>query len=82
MPQLIRLAYAIIKPIALLYQKTPAQGAYCSVFAATQAEFSGKYLFHCREQEPSKLAQDEHVAKKLWEESERLCGYSTQSKTE
>ena len=46
-----------------------AQGAATSVYAATSPELDGKsgaYLADCKVANPSKQAQDEQLAQKLW----------------
>ena len=59
----------------MLLQKTPAQGAYCSVFAATSASIvddGGGYYFHCQKERASPHSKDEEANKRLWELSEEL----------
>ena len=51
-----------------------AQGAATSITAAVNPELqgqSGAYLSDCRVVAPSKEAQDEALARKLWEVTER-----------
>lgn len=62
---------------------SPEEGAETIVYLASSteaAEASGQYFHLSRVLAPSKEAQDRAVAKKLWEESERLAGikYGTQ----
>lgn len=55
----------------------PEEGAETIVYlasAADAANASGQYFNRCSAIAPSKEAQDRAVAKKLWEESERLGG--------
>lgn len=55
--------------------KTIAQGAATQVYAAVHpdvADKSGFYFDSCRVKEPSKLAQDEHLAERLWAVSEQI----------
>jgi NAD(P)-dependent dehydrogenase (short-subunit alcohol dehydrogenase family) len=50
-----------------------AAGARTSVFLATAPEvkgISGKYFYNCTATQPSPLATDSHLARKLWEWSE------------
>jgi NAD(P)-dependent dehydrogenase (short-subunit alcohol dehydrogenase family) len=52
------------------------EGAATSVFLALSAEaagVTGRYFAHGREVRPSNAAQDDDVARRLWEISERLC---------
>lgn len=53
----------------------PETGAQTSIYLATAPELesvSGRYFEKCREKAPSKLAQDEALAKKLWAKTEAL----------
>jgi NAD(P)-dependent dehydrogenase (short-subunit alcohol dehydrogenase family) len=57
--------------------KTPAQGAKTTVYLASSTDVegvSGKYFSNCKAVMPSKEAQDDSVAKRLWELSEKLTG--------
>jgi NAD(P)-dependent dehydrogenase (short-subunit alcohol dehydrogenase family) len=54
---------------------SPEEGAETIVYLASaveSAEATGEYFNQCRAVAPSKEAQDQAVAQKLWEESERL----------
>ncbi len=68
------------KPVYALVRKTliPAdKGADTLVFLAGDpdaAKINGKYLIKRKVAETSKAAQDEALARKLWDESIRLCG--------
>ncbi len=56
---------------------SPEEGAETIVYLASSADTaaaSGQYFNQCKAVAPSKEAQDRTVAKKLWEESERLGG--------
>lgn len=58
-------------------QKTPDQGAFCSVYAATDpslANVSGKYFVDSKVSRISKGAMDVDARKRLWELSEKLAG--------
>lgn len=53
------------------------QGAATSVFLATSPEvegITGRYFIRCKEAQSSKLSYDLTLARKLWEESERVTG--------
>ncbi len=53
----------------------PEAGAQTSIYVATAPELesvSGRYFEKCREKAPSKQAQDEALAKKLWETTEDI----------
>lgn len=57
------------------FLKTPAQGAVTSIFLASSPEVdttTGGYFKDCQEVKPNRAARDDHAARRLWEESERL----------
>ena len=67
----------IIFPLLWYFVKTPLQGAQTTIHCAVSEEMegvSGKYLKDCHIVEPSKGAQDDDAAKKLWEVSAKLVG--------
>jgi retinol dehydrogenase 12 len=56
-----------------LSMRSEADGARTTLFCATSADLArlnGSYFDDCREREPSKLARDEELARKLWQQSE------------
>jgi NAD(P)-dependent dehydrogenase (short-subunit alcohol dehydrogenase family) len=56
---------------------TPEQGAETIIYLATSGEpatITGQYFVKCRVATPSKQAQDDNAAKRLWEETARLAG--------
>ena len=56
---------------------TPEQGAQTIVYLATSGEpaaITGQYFVKCRVATPSKQAQDDNAAQRLWEETARLAG--------
>ncbi len=62
--------------VAKHFAITPAKGAETIVYLAssdTVANVSGEYFYKCSEAEPSKEAQDDEAAKRLWDESVRLA---------
>ena len=64
-------------PIRWYMFKTAEQGAQTSIHCAVSEEMdgvSGKYLCDCRIVEPSKGAQDDDAAKKLWDLSIKMVG--------
>ena len=68
---------ALFFPIHWYVCKTPEQGAQTSIHCAVSEEMegvSGKYLRDCAIVEPSKGAQDDSAAKKLWDVSLKLVG--------
>jgi NAD(P)-dependent dehydrogenase (short-subunit alcohol dehydrogenase family) len=56
---------------------SPEEGARTTLFCATAPELaaaSGRYYVREREADPARVAQDDALAARLWEESERLAG--------
>ena len=71
------LSSAIMYPLRWYTFKTAEQGAQTAIHCAVSEEMegvSGKYLRDCAIVEPSKGAQDDAAAKKLWEVSMKLVG--------
>ena len=70
---------SVISLLANLVERTIPQGAATQCYVATHpslSEVSGCYFADCHVKTPSKQAQDQVLAKRLWEESERLAeGY-------
>jgi NAD(P)-dependent dehydrogenase (short-subunit alcohol dehydrogenase family) len=65
----------IVRPFLL----TAAEGARTSVHLASSPEVAGvtgEYFAKCQIKQPSRRAQDDASARRLWELSERLCGVS------
>ncbi|XP_066491608.1 dehydrogenase/reductase SDR family member 13 [Tiliqua scincoides] len=63
--------------ITWLICRDPTDGAQTSIYCATEEGiemFSGRYFANCRLKEPTPLARDDAVAKKLWEVSETMVG--------
>jgi NAD(P)-dependent dehydrogenase (short-subunit alcohol dehydrogenase family) len=61
----------VSKPFML----TPARGARTSIYLASSpdvAGVTGQYFVKCRARPPSKIAQDQQAARRLWEASEAL----------
>jgi len=66
--------FAVAKRVAMI---SPTAGAQTIVYLATSPEVAGKtglYFEQNRPKLPSRLAQDDAVALRLWEESARLVG--------
>jgi retinol dehydrogenase-12 len=56
---------------------TPEKGAETIVYLASSdevAKTSGLYFYKCKPVEPSKLAQDDAAAERLWKETAKLAG--------
>lgn len=70
---------SVISLMANLVERTIPQGAATQCYVATHpslSEVSGCYFADCNVKPPSKQAQDQVLAKRLWDESERLAaGY-------
>jgi hypothetical protein len=55
--------------------KTPVEGAQTSIYCAISPDVEnacGSYFLDCRVKKSSALTNDEQLAKRVWEESERL----------
>jgi NAD(P)-dependent dehydrogenase (short-subunit alcohol dehydrogenase family) len=66
--------------IAKLFMVSPEEGGARIVYLATSPEVEGKtggYYENDVERAPARLAQDDAVAKRLWDESARLTGLTT-----
>lgn len=73
----MRLLDYLASPLLGLLRKTPAEGAYTSIYVATSSELDGvggKYFYHCESISPGICARDEIAADKLWKLSEKLTG--------
>ncbi|XP_069705773.1 retinol dehydrogenase 12-like isoform X1 [Periplaneta americana] len=69
--------YILFSPIALIFMRTPSQGAQTTLHCATAEELEGKsgYFFrNCDFYEP-KVKFDPDVATKLWKVSEEMVGF-------
>ena len=56
---------------------SPAKGAETIIYLASSdevAKTSGLYFYKCKPVEPSKLAQDDVAADRLWSETAKLAG--------
>lgn len=66
---------AIFRVAGRPFMKSVAQGAATTVYAAVAPELTGKsgmYLKDCHEARPTRDAQDDVLAKKLWDATEKL----------
>ena len=72
----LQLGNAIFAPMLATMQKTPEQGAYSSLYTATDPELSesdgGELYFHCKPIAVSAAALDKKAATRLWDISEQL----------
>ena len=61
----------IARPLMKLFMKSVEEGAQTSLHCATSDDVvDGRYYDDCKEKRPSSLADDESLAKELWERSE------------
>lgn len=55
------------------------EAAQTSIYLSVSPEIedvSGRYFSNCREKKPSKISQDPEIAKRLWENTEKIVKYS------
>uniref|UniRef100_A0A672SQC1 Dehydrogenase/reductase (SDR family) member 13b.1 n=1 Tax=Sinocyclocheilus grahami TaxID=75366 RepID=A0A672SQC1_SINGR len=74
-----KMSRRLLKPIAALFFKDVEVSAQMTLHCAMQEDIeslSGRYFSNCAVQKVKAKAQDDAVAKKLWEMSETLCGLS------
>lgn len=70
-----------LESLIRLVMISPERGARTSIFLASSpdaAGVTGKYFVRCKEAKPSSEAQDEDLARSLWEASEELCGLTVE----
>lgn len=70
-------AFGLIMRLAMLFADRPKRGAETIVHLASSpavAGVSGEYFHDCRPARPSREAQDDEAAHRLWEESTRIAG--------
>lgn len=75
---------ALAAPFMWTVQKTPKQGASCSVHVATSPLLEGKsggYYFNSRNSPVGKAALDDEAARELWKISEKLTGLTNKDHT-
>jgi NAD(P)-dependent dehydrogenase (short-subunit alcohol dehydrogenase family) len=73
MPSIARFALSLAEP---LFLKSAAQGAATQCYVATNpklADVSGAYFVDCNIAESTKISRDPALAKRLWDESERIA---------
>ncbi|XP_078000730.1 retinol dehydrogenase 13-like [Glandiceps talaboti] len=69
--------YAMSVLLAPVFLKTPVDGAQTSIHCAVEEDLkdvSGLYFSDCIPKEPQPQAQDDEVAKKLWDLSAKMVG--------
>ena len=63
--------------VAKTFAISPEKGAATIVYLASSDEVkdsNGLYFYKCKPATPTREAQDDESARKLWQESERLAG--------
>jgi len=79
MSAFMQIGNAMATPIMIFLQKTPSEGAYCTLHVLlndhSEAE-KGGYFFHGQAVSSSKISYDMKMAKRLWEVSEELTGFN------
>ncbi|MEO7093007.1 MAG: SDR family oxidoreductase [Polyangiales bacterium] len=66
-----------VRPLMKLFMISNEEGAATTLHCATSpdvADHDGRYYDSCKERTPSALAQDEALAKELWEKSAAMTG--------
>jgi retinol dehydrogenase-12 len=66
--------------VAKMFAISPEKGAETIVYLASSddvAKTTGRYFYKCKAVEPSKVAQDDAAAERLWNETEKLAHFST-----
>jgi NAD(P)-dependent dehydrogenase (short-subunit alcohol dehydrogenase family) len=64
---------------AKMFAISPEKGAETIIYLASSeeaAKSSGLYFYKCKPASPTKEAQDDDVARRLWQESEKIAGIS------
>jgi len=74
-------ALELVRKLVGLFLKSPEEGARTSLYLACSPEVegvTGRYFAKCRERRPAAHARDPELARRLWERSEELTGFSYQ----
>lgn len=74
-------SFSVMVRLAKNFAISPEKGAETIVYLASSddaAKVSGEYFYKCRRATPTKEAQDDEAARRLWRESERLAGLASQ----
>eukprot|EP00928_Gymnodinium_smaydae_P031394 TRINITY_DN23050_c0_g2_i1.p1 TRINITY_DN23050_c0_g2~~TRINITY_DN23050_c0_g2_i1.p1 ORF type:complete len:482 (-),score=120.42 TRINITY_DN23050_c0_g2_i1:87-1481(-) len=81
MPELLYRAYQALKPVLVVFFKTPYQGCLNTVFAATSQQITSSapsndflYVDRLAVSSPNEAARDAEAARRLWSVSEKLAG--------
>ncbi|MBM4382051.1 MAG: SDR family oxidoreductase [Deltaproteobacteria bacterium] len=72
-------AMKALHKLIMLFMKTPEEGAETSLYAATSPDAAGRsgaYYSDCKLKEPAPHCRDDATAKRLWDVSERLTGFT------
>ena len=74
-------AFSVMVRLAKSFAISPEKGAETIVYLASSGEVSkvsGEYFYKCRAAAPTKEAQDDEAARRLWQASARLAGLAVQ----
>jgi NAD(P)-dependent dehydrogenase (short-subunit alcohol dehydrogenase family) len=77
-------AMSFVIRAAKTFAISPEKGAETILYLASSpdvAGVSGKYFYQCREATPTKEAQDDESARRLWQETEKLAGVPSDQPT-
>ncbi len=77
-------AFSRVVRIAKTFAISPEKGAETIVYLASSADVasvSGKYFYKCRVATPTPEAQDDAAARRLWQETEKATGISSEPPT-
>jgi len=72
-------AMKALHKLIMLFIGTPEEGAETSLYAATSPDAAGRsgaYYSDCKLKEPAPHCRDDATAKRLWDVSERLTGFT------
>jgi len=78
-PMILQL-YKIFQPVAYGFMKSASQGAFCTLYVATDEKLAtarggtGKHFIRLSPAPLSKIGRDREIAKKLWTLSEEVTG--------
>ena len=73
----MRIANLLAAPLMMFLQKTPVQGAYCTLHVAVSPEWEGiggKYIADCVAVDCSPAARNTDAAEEMWRVSESITG--------
>uniref|UniRef100_A0A6P7GWU6 Retinol dehydrogenase 12-like n=1 Tax=Diabrotica virgifera virgifera TaxID=50390 RepID=A0A6P7GWU6_DIAVI len=74
--------YFIWTSVAMMFYKSPIQGAQTSIYCSVDEQCSnetGLYYAECKPTRPSKIARNEKLAEELWDMSLKLVGLDSKN---